>query len=133
MAASIRNFFESPANRALLTRFRELGLWPVSPVEVSPQAISAHSSLTADTKVTRGPLSGKNVLFTGSLSIPRGKAQRLAEAAGAIPAGSVNRKLDYLVAGGKPGSKLDKAQALGIAVLDEAGLCGSAGRFGNNT
>lgn len=67
------------------------------------------------------------------LSIPRGKAQRLAEAAGAIPAGSVNRKLDYLVAGGKPGSKLDKAQALGIAVLDEAGLCGSAGRFGNNT
>ena len=73
-------------------------------------------------KVVRGPLQGKNILFTGSLSMPRGKAQRLAEEAGAIPAGSVNKKLDFLVVGDKPGGKLDKARALGIAVLDEAGF-----------
>ena len=62
------------------------------------------------------------MLFTGSLSLPRGRAQRLAEAAGAVLAGSVNKKLDYLVVGDKPGGKLDKAQALGVAVLDEAGF-----------
>lgn len=121
VAASIRNFFESPANRALLASFRELGLWPVSrEIALLPEKISIHSSATFGTEVTRGPLAGKNVLFTGSLSMPRGQAQRLAEAAGAIPAGSVNKKLDYLVAGDKPGSKLDKARALGITVLDEA-------------
>ena len=62
------------------------------------------------------------MLFTGTLSLQRGKAPQLAEAAGAIPAGSVNKKLDFLVVGDKPGSKLDKARALGIAVLDEAGF-----------
>ncbi|WP_165174395.1 NAD-dependent DNA ligase LigA [Desulfovibrio sp. ZJ369] len=121
VAASIHNFFESPANRALLARFRELGLWPVSrEIVSSSEEVSARSSAMSGTEVARGPLAGKNVLFTGSLSMPRAQAQRLAEAAGAIPAGSVNRKLDYLVAGDKPGSKLARAQALGITVLDEA-------------
>lgn len=114
VAASIRNFYESPANRAQLERFRELGLWPLSPLA------DANSAETAQTQA--GPLLGKNILFTGTLSLQRGKAQHLAEAAGAIPAGSVNKKLDFLVVGDKPGSKLDKARALGIAVLDEAGF-----------
>ena len=114
VAASIRNFYESPANRAQLERFREMGLWPLSPLA------DANSAETAQTQV--GPLQGKNILFTGTLSLQRGKAQHLAEAAGAIPAGSVNKKLDFLVVGDKPGSKLDKARTLGIAVLDEAGF-----------
>ena len=124
VAASIRNFYESPANRAQLERFRGLGLWPVSrEVELSPAEMSAPAAMNpVEMKVVRGPLQGKNILFTGSLSMPRGKAQRLAEEAGAIPAGSVNKKLDFLVVGDKPGGKLDKARALGIAVLDEAGF-----------
>ena len=52
--------------------------------------------------------------------MPRDKAQKLAEAAGAIAVNSVSKKLDYLVVGDKPGSKLDKARDLGVAVLDEA-------------
>ena len=114
VAASIRNFYESPANRAQLERFRELGLWPLSPLA------DANGAETAQTQA--GPLQGKNVLFTGTLSLPRGKVQHLAEAAGAVLAGSVNKKLDFLVVGDKPGGKLDKARALGLAVLDEAGF-----------
>lgn len=116
VAASIRNFFESPANWAQLARFREVGLWPQSSRTTSGEEGSALE------KTQNGPLHGKNVLFTGSLSLPRGRAQRLAEAAGAVLAGSVNKKLDYLVVGDKAGGKLDKAQALGVAVLDEAGF-----------
>lgn len=116
VAASIRNFFESPANWAQLARFRKVGLWPQSSRTTSGEEGSALE------KTQNGPLHGKNVLFTGSLSLPRGRAQRLAEAAGAVLAGSVNKKLDYLVVGDKAGGKLDKAQALGVAVLDEAGF-----------
>ena len=119
VAASIRNFFESPANRAQLARFRELGLWPQSPLVPFAPSGGAENGVEA---AQDGPLRGKNVLFTGSLSLPRGRAQRLAEAAGAVLAGSVNKKLDYMVVGDKPGGTLDKAQALGVAVLDEAGF-----------
>ncbi len=113
VAASIRYFFTTPANRAVLERLRAHGLWPVSPGTDAPVA-------AAGTKAT--PLSGKTILFTGTLPLPRARAQALAEAAGAIPVGGVSRKLDYLVAGEKPGSKLDKARALGIPVLDEEGF-----------
>ncbi|MGE9986267.1 NAD-dependent DNA ligase LigA [Desulfovibrio sp. SGI.169] len=116
VAASIRNFFESPANRAQLARFREVGLWPQSSRTPSEEAGNALK------EEQKGPLLGKNVLFTGALSLSRGRAQRLAETAGAALAGSVNRKLDYLIVGDKPGGKLDKARALGVAVLDEAGF-----------
>ena len=69
-----------------------------------------------------GPLAGQKVLFTGSLSIPRSKAQQMAENAGAEIAGSVSRKLNLLVVGDEPGSKREKAQALGIRIVDEAGF-----------
>ena len=51
--------------------------------------------------------------------MPRGVAQKWAEAAGAVPLGSVSKKLDYLVAGEKAGGKLEKARGLGVTVLDE--------------
>ena len=110
VAASIRYFFETPANRVVLERLRELGLWPVSQAPDTVEAAAKRET----------PLSGKTILFTGTLSLPRARAQALAEAAGAIPVSGVSKKLDYLVAGEKPGSKLDKARALGIPVLDEA-------------
>jgi DNA ligase (NAD+) len=66
------------------------------------------------------PIAGKIVVFTGSLdSLTRGEAKAKAEALGAKVAGSVSKKTDYLIAGGKPGSKAKKAAELGVSVLTE--------------
>lgn len=104
VAASIRNFFGTPANRNVLERLKKAGLWP----ESVPAA-----------RTSSGALSGKSILFTGTLSGPREHFQQLAEAAGATLRNGVSKKLDYLVAGEKPGSKLQKANDLGVPVLDE--------------
>lgn len=108
VASAIRAFFEDDSNRELLRRLKELGLWPVRTEEGQG--------------APEGPLNGRKVLFTGSLSIPRSRAQAMAEAAGAEIAGGVSRKLDLLVVGDEPGSKLDKARSLGIEIVDEAGF-----------
>lgn len=105
VAASVRSFFESESNRAMLRRFRELGLWPVQ--------------TRVENAAPQGTLSGKKVLFTGTLSISRAAAQKLAEAAGAEIAGSVTKKLDYLVVGADPGGKLEKARKYHVTILDE--------------
>lgn len=109
VASSIRAFFEDESNRVLLQRLHEQGVWPVQRQE------DAGAS-------KQGVLTGKKILFTGTLSMPRSRAQALAEEAGAEVVSGVSRKLDVLVAGEAPGSKLDKARALGIDVLDEAGF-----------
>ena len=105
VAASIREFFGNDANRALVARFKEIDLWPVAaPKPAQPAATT--------------PLSGKKFLFTGTLpDMSREKAQELVEAAGGRVVSAVSKKLDYLVAGADPGSKLAKAQALGLRVL----------------
>lgn len=107
VASSIRSFFASPSNQHMLSGLREAGLWPA--------AVREAQSPTDD-----GPLRGKKVLFTGTLSMPRSKAKQLAEEAGATVLGSVSKKLDILIVGENPGSKLEKARSLGIDVLDEA-------------
>jgi DNA ligase (NAD+) len=105
VAASIREFFDNEANRQLVARFKDLGLWPVS----EPKAVVPPEA---------APLAGKKFLFTGALpDMTREAAQALVEAAGGRIVSSVSRKLDYLVAGADPGSKLAKAQALGVTVL----------------
>ena len=106
VASSIINFFGGAGNRALLSRFRALGLWPQRQDKESARVLN--------------PLQGKSVLFSGTLSLPRSRVRRLAEAAGALPAGGVSKNLDYLVAGESPGGKLEKARSLGIPVLTEA-------------
>jgi DNA ligase (NAD+) len=104
VAASIREFFDSEANRQLLARFKTIGLWPVS----QPKPAAPVDS----------PLAGKRFLFTGTLpDLSREKAQVLVEAAGGKVVSAVSKKLDYLVAGADPGSKLEKARSLGITVL----------------
>jgi DNA ligase (NAD+) len=70
-----------------------------------------------------GPLSGKSLVVTGTLEgFSREEAEEAIRAAGGKPAGSVSKKTDFLVAGEKAGSKLAKAQELGVPVLDEGGL-----------
>ncbi|MCR5813665.1 MAG: NAD-dependent DNA ligase LigA [Desulfovibrio sp.] len=106
VALSVRHFFSTPANLELLAKLKEAGLWPVQ----KAKALHAEQSQV---------LAGKTVLFTGTLAISRSEAQKAAEAAGAIIVSGVSKKLDYLIVGEKPGSKLAKAEALGIAVLTE--------------
>ena len=106
VARCIRAFFENPQNLEELERFRALGLWPTGGPREEGEAAP-------------GLLEGKRLLFTGTLSQPRDHYRRLAEAAGANVASSVSKKLDALIVGADPGSKLDKALALGVRVLDE--------------
>jgi DNA ligase (NAD+) len=108
VAASIAHFFREPHNREVIGRMREAGVtWPES--EPAPAA-----SL---------PLSSKTFVLTGTLpGLSRDEAKARIEALGGKVAGSVSKKTDYVVAGSDPGSKLEKARELGVAVLDERGL-----------
>ena len=70
-----------------------------------------------------GVLAGKTVVLTGTLpTLARDEAKEMLEAAGAKVAGSVSKKTDYVVAGADAGSKLAKAEELGVPVLDEEGM-----------
>ena len=69
---------------------------------------------------TEGPLAGKRVVITGTLSRPRGYFVEKLEVAGGTFASSVSRNTDYMLAGEGAGSKLEKANALNVPVLDEA-------------
>ncbi len=108
VAESIHTFFAQPHNREVVEQLRASGVtWP----EGEPQARAVL------------PLAGKTVVLTGTLpTLSRDEAKDLLEAAGAKVAGSVSKKTDYVVAGAEAGSKLEKAQALGLPVLDEQGL-----------
>ena len=64
-------------------------------------------------------LAGKTILFTGTLSKPRQEFEKMAEEAGAKLLGAVSKNLNYLVVGEKAGSKLEKAQKLGVQTLSE--------------
>jgi DNA ligase (NAD+) len=73
-------------------------------------------------EIAASPVRGKTFVLTGTLSRPREQVKAILEAAGAKVAGSISARTDYLVAGVEAGSKLLKAQALGVNVLDEAAL-----------
>ncbi|HSV44255.1 MAG TPA: NAD-dependent DNA ligase LigA [Ramlibacter sp.] len=108
VAESIHTFFAQPHNREVVEQLRACGItWEESEPAAQPPK----------------PLAGKTIVLTGTLpTLSRDEAKDLLEAAGAKVAGSVSKKTDYVVAGAEAGSKLDKAQALGVAVLDEDGL-----------
>jgi DNA ligase (NAD+) len=75
-----------------------------------------------ETRPSEGPLAGKRVVITGTLSRPRGHFVERLEAAGGTFTSSVTRNTDYVLAGEDAGSKLDRARDLGVPVLDEAGF-----------
>ncbi len=108
VAQSLRTFFDQSHNREVVEQLRACGVdWP----ETDPQG-------RLDL-----PLSGHTYVITGTLpTLSREQAQALLEEAGAKVAGSVSKKTTAVVAGDAAGSKLDKANALGIPVMDEAGL-----------
>ena len=111
IAESIRTSFTAPRNRELIARLRECGVNPVT--EEPPVAPADEPS----------PVRGKTFVLTGTLKrLRRAAAGERIRAAGGTVSGSVSRKTDYVVAGENPGSKLEKATALAIEVLDEAGL-----------
>jgi DNA ligase (NAD+) len=108
VAESIHTFFQQPHNREVVEQLRACGVhWEEGePAERAPQ-----------------PLAGKTFVITGTLpSLGRDEAKDLVEAAGGKVSGSVSKKTDYVVAGAEAGSKLVKAQELGITVIDEAAL-----------
>lgn len=108
VAQSIRTFFEQPHNREVVEQLRACGVtWEEGePAARAPQ-----------------PLSGKTFVITGTLpTLSRDEAKDKVEAAGGKVAGSVSKKTDFVVAGEEAGSKLVKAQALGVPVIDEAAL-----------
>lgn len=108
VAQSLRTFFDQPHNREVVEQLRACGVtWQEGP----------------PAPVTPTPLSGKTFVITGTLpSMSRDEVKDLIEAAGGKVAGSVSKKTTFVVAGTEAGSKLTKAQELGVAVLDEAGL-----------
>ena len=108
VALSIHTFFEQAHNREVVEQLRACGVkWEEGePAERTPQ-----------------PLAGKTFVLTGTFpTLSRDQAKDLLEAAGAKVAGSVSKKTDYVVAGTEAGSKLEKAQALGVAVIDESAM-----------
>jgi len=109
---SLQQWLATPANQQLLEQLRRLGFSLAAP-EPEPGA----------TKAAAPRLAGLSFVLTGSLpSLSRSQAQALIEAAGGKVIASVSRKTSYVVAGVEAGSKLVKAQGLGLPVIDEAGL-----------
>ena len=108
VAQSIRQFFDEPHNREVVEQLRACGI----------QWLEADGIAAA---VSNSPFAGKTVVLTGTLSaMSRDDAKDKLELVGAKISGSVSKKTDFVVAGAEAGSKLEKAQELGVAVLDEA-------------
>jgi DNA ligase (NAD+) len=110
VAQNVADFFSYPDNIEMLKTLEELGVNMRPTEEDRPMEVSEDA-----------PLVGKSILFTGSLQqMTRKEAQEKAAAAGARNVSSVSGKLDILVVGEKPGSKLKKAEAIGtVQVLTE--------------
>jgi len=107
VAQSVTEFFTFEENRRMIARLLEAGVHP------------AEKDMTAPAGDL--PLQGMTVVVTGTLpSLSRNEAEDLIRQMGGTAAGSVSKKTNYVLAGEKAGSKLTKAQTLGIPVLDEA-------------
>ena len=105
VASSVHLFFRQQANREMIERLRAAGVAMTAPKRE---------------RATGGKLAGKTFVLTGTLpNMTREEASELIEQAGGKVTGSVSKKTDYVLAGSEAGSKLAKAEQLGIAVIDE--------------
>jgi DNA ligase (NAD+) len=109
VASRIRAFMDEPHNLAVIRQLQESGVaWQESEPQKSPD---------------EGPLSGKTFVLTGTLqAMTRDEAKQRIQSQGGKVTGSVSKKTDFVVFGDKAGSKLTKAQNLGVETLDEAAL-----------
>jgi DNA ligase (NAD+) len=108
VAESVLQFFAEPHNREVITGLNKAGVH-YAPVTVKP--------------APAGAAAGRSFVLTGTLpNLTREDARARIEAAGGRVAGSVSKKTDFVVAGTDAGSKLEKAQALGVTVIDEQAL-----------
>lgn len=108
MADAIVDHFNQPTNRTLVRDLTEAGVSPKAPAAKVPGT---------------GPFVGKTFVLTGTLpSMTREEASAMIEAAGGKTASSVSKKTSYVLAGSDAGSKLEKAKALGVAVISESDL-----------
>lgn len=107
VASSVEAFFREPHNRTVIEALVRAGVtWPA-----------------VETKRTDSAVAGKTFVLTGTLpNLTRDEAKDRLIAAGAKVSGSVSRKTDFVVAGAEAGSKLEKAESLGVRVIDEATL-----------
>lgn len=113
VAKTIITFFKSAAGQHALARFEELGINPVS---------DNYLPVAAEADLSALPLAGKTFVITGTLSIDRDTMKELIEAKGGKVSGSVSAKTSYVVAGEGGGSKRDKAEKLGVTILDEEAI-----------
>jgi DNA ligase (NAD+) len=108
VAAGLAQWFSDPATAGVLDDLVDAGVEPERPESVAPESAA------------EGPLAGKTLVVTGTLgSFDRQGAEAAIRAAGGKAAGSVSKKTDYVVAGENAGTKLARAQELGVPVLDE--------------
>jgi DNA ligase (NAD+) len=114
VAHSVRSFFDQPHHREIVEQLRAVGIvWEET--EGTAAALPETSGIEGVT--------GRTFVLTGTLpTLTRDAAKELIEAAGGKVTGSVSKKTNYVVAGSEAGSKLDKANELGVTVLDEAAL-----------
>lgn len=105
VAESIIDYFSNPEKKLMLEKLQNAGVKPLGEVVIEQD----------------GPLTGKTFVITGTLSKwSRKEAEELVEKAGGRAAGSVSKKTDYVLAGENAGSKLAKAEKLGVEIVDEA-------------
>jgi len=112
LAESIARFIREPHNREVIAKLRKAGVhWPEAP----PARL--------DERAAAGPLAGRTFVLTGTLpTLSREDAKAMIEERGGKVAGSVSKKTDYVVAGAEAGSKLARAEELGVPVVDEKRL-----------
>jgi len=105
VARAVHDWFRDPANKRLLKKLRKARVRTKDPVKK---------------RKPTGPLAGKTIVLTGGLrAMSREEATKAAQEAGARVASSVSKKTDFVVAGTDPGTKYDRAQALGVETIGE--------------
>jgi DNA ligase (NAD+) len=112
---ALAEYLKEPRHVATLRGLLAQGLQPAAPTAAAVRVSATAGSVAG--------VAGKTVVLTGTLpTLTRAEATKLIEAAGGKVAGNVSRSTQLVIAGVEPGAKLDQARALGITIVDEAGL-----------